>query len=193
MSNPPKIVAFAGSLRRESYNKKLVKIAIAGARQASADVTEIDLRDFPLPIFDEDLEREQGLPENGRKLKDLFIASDGLLIASPEYNSSVTAVFKNTIDWVSRPAAGESPLAGFSGKAAVLMSASPGALGGLRCLVHVRSILSNIGMLVLPQQIAVPKASEAFQESGALRNADQQQAVEGLGTALVELLKKVRG
>jgi NAD(P)H-dependent FMN reductase len=192
MNANPRILAFAGSTRRESFNKKLVKIAAAAARQAGGEVTEIDLRDFTLPVFDEDLEREQGLPENGRKLKDLFIRADGFLISAPEYNSSVTAVFKNSIDWVSRPAAGEPPLAGFMGKTAALMSASPGALGGLRGLVHVRSILGNIGVLVMPQQIAVPNAFEAFQENGTLRNPEQQQGIEKLGGALVDLLKKLR-
>lgn len=192
MSAAPRILAFAGSTRRDSFNKKLVRIAVAGARQAGAEVTEIDLRDFALPVFDEDLEREQGLPENGRKLKELFIGSDGFMISSPEYNSSVTAVLKNTIDWVSRPVPGEAPLAGFNGKSAVLMSASPGALGGLRGLVHLRAILGNIGVLVLPQQLAVPKAFEAFQDDGALRNAEFQKTVEKLGTSLAELLKRLR-
>ena len=137
----PRILGFAGSTRRESFNQKLVQSAAKGAREAGAEVTLIDLKDFPLPPFDQDLEAEQGMPDNGAKLKKLFIDHDGLLIASPEYNSSVTAVLKNTIDWVSRPAPGEPPLVAFKGKVATLMSASPGALGGLRGLVHVRSIL----------------------------------------------------
>src|ERR1035437_1107676 len=130
-----KILAFAGSLRMGSFNKKLVKIAAEGARKAGAEVTLIDLKDFPLPIFDEDLERSAGLPADGRKLKDLFLAHDALLISAPEYNSSISAVLKNTIDWVSRPVPGEAPLGCFDGKVAGLMSASPGALGGLRGLV----------------------------------------------------------
>ena len=146
----PRILAFAGSLRRESFNKKLVPIAAKGARDAGAEVTLIDLADFPLPLFDQDLEARQGMPENGKKLKQLFIDHDGLLIASPEYNSSITAVLKNTIDWVSRPAPDEPSLVAFRSKVATLMSASPGALGGLRRLVHVRSILGNIGVIVLP-------------------------------------------
>ena len=137
----PRILAFAGSTRRESFNKKLVQSAAKGAREAGAEVTLIDLKDFPLPLFDQDLEAEQGMPDNGAKLKKLFIHHDGLLIASPEYNSSVTAVMKNAIDWVSRPAPGEPSLVAFRDKVATLMSASPGALGGLRGLVHVRSIL----------------------------------------------------
>ena len=120
----PRILAFAGSLRRESFNKKLVPIAAKGARDAGAEVTLIGLEDFPLPLFDQDLEARQGMPENGMKLKQLFIDHDGLLIASPEYNSSITAVLKNAIDWVSRPAPGEPSLVAFRSKVATLMSAS---------------------------------------------------------------------
>src|SRR5215831_12688321 len=162
----PRILAFAGCLRGESFNKKLVPIAAKGARDAGAEVMLIDLKDFPLPLFDQDLEAEQGMPENGKKLKQLFIDHDGLLIASPEYNSSITAVLKNAIDWVSRPARGEPSLVAFRGKVATLMSASPGALGGLRGLVHVRSILGNIGVIVLPDQIAVARATRRFGRPG---------------------------
>ena len=188
----PRILAFAGSTRRESFNKKLVAIAAQGAREAGAEVTLIDLKDFPLPLFDQDLEAEQGMPENGKKLKKLFIDHDGLLIASPEYNSSFPAVLKNAIDWVSRPAPGEPSLAAFRGKVATLMSASPGALGGLRGLVHVRSILGNIGVIVLPDQIAVGKAHEAFQPDGSLTDPKQQAGVEGLGKTLASFLAKFK-
>src|SRR5580692_8631770 len=114
----PRILAFAASTRRESFNKKLITVAAQGARKAGAEVTLIDLKDFPLPLYDQDLEAEQGMPENGKKLKKLFIDHDGLLIASPEYNSSLPAVLKNAIDWVSRPAPGEPSLAAFKGKVA---------------------------------------------------------------------------
>src|SRR5262245_41278463 len=106
----PRILAFAGSTRTESYNKRLVRIAAQGARSAGAEVTVIDLRDLPLPLFDEDLEKNEGLPASGRKLKDLFLAHHGLMISSPEYNSSISGVLKNAIDWVSRPVPGEAPL-----------------------------------------------------------------------------------
>src|SRR5260370_14472073 len=98
MAYQPKILAFAGSLRKDSYNKKLVQIAAAGARAAGAEVTYLDLHDLPLPVFDEDLEKADGLPANARRLKDLFLAHHGLLISAPEYNSSITAVLKNAID-----------------------------------------------------------------------------------------------
>jgi NAD(P)H-dependent FMN reductase len=189
----PRILAFAGSTRRESFNKKLVAIAVKGAREAGAEVTLIDLKDFPLPLFDQDLEAEQGMPENGKKLKQLFIDHDGLLIAAPEYNSSITAVLKNTIDWVSRPAPGEPSLVAFRNKIATLMSASPGALGGLRGLVHVRSILGNIGVLVLPDQIAVPKAHEAIAPDGSLKDPKQHAGIEGLGTTLGSFLRRLKG
>jgi len=187
---PPRILAFAGSTRRESFNKKLVQIAVKGAREAGAEVTLIDLKDFPLPLFDQDLEAEQGMPENGSKLKKLFIEHDGLLISSPEYNSSITAVLKNAIDWVSRPVPDEPPLAAFRGKVATLMSASPGALGGLRGLVHVRSILGNIGVIVLPDQVSVPKANEAFLTDGSLTDARKQASIESLGETLALFLIK---
>jgi chromate reductase, NAD(P)H dehydrogenase (quinone) len=188
----PRILSFAGSSRRESFNKKLVSIAVKGARDAGAEVTLIDLKDFPLPLFDQDLEAEQGMPENGKKLKKLFIDHDGLLISSPEYNSSITAVLKNAIDWVSRPAPGEPSLVGFRNKVATLMSASPGALGGLRALVHVRSILGNIGVVVLPEQIAVAKAHEAFNPDGSLKDPKQHAGIEGLGKTLASLLMKIK-
>lgn len=191
MAITPRILAFAGSTRTDSYNKRLVKIAAAGARAAGAEVTLIDLRDFPLPIFDGDLEARDGLPANGRKLKDLFLAHYGLLISAPEYNSSITAVLKNAIDWVSRPVPDEAPLACFDGKVACLMSASPGALGGLRGLVHVRAILGNIKVLVLPDQIAISKANEAFNPDGSLKDPKQQAAVEGLGAQLARVITKL--
>lgn len=188
----PRILAFAGSLRKESFNKKLIKIAADAARRAGADVTHIDLKDYPLPLYDGDIEAASGIPENGLKLKKLFVEHDGLLLSCPEYNSSITAVLKNAIDWVSRPQPGEPNLVAFTGKVATLMSASPGALGGLRGLVHVRSILGNINVIVLPQQLAISKAHEAFDEAGALKDAKMHAGIENLGKDLAEFLKKVK-
>jgi NAD(P)H-dependent FMN reductase len=192
MAATPRILAFAGSTRTESFNKRLIRIAVAGAQAAGAQVTLIDLRDYPLPLFDGDLEAREGLPPNGRKLKDLFLANHGLLMSCPEYNSSITGVWKNTIDWVSRPVPGEAPLNCFDGKVAAIMSASPGALGGLRGLVHVRAILGNIKVLVLPDQVAVTGAGEAFNPDGSLKDPKQHAAVESLGAKLVQLLSKIR-
>lgn len=188
----PKILAFAGSTRTDSYNKKLVQIAVSGAQAAGAEVTFVDLRDIPMPLFDEDLEAQEGLPTNARKLKDLMVTHQGLLIASPEYNSSISAVLKNAIDWVSRPSPGEPPLACFTDKVAAIMSTSPGALGGLRGLVHLRSILGNIKVLVLPDQIVVPKANDAFNSDGSLKDPNQHAAVEKLGSKLSMVLTKLQ-
>ena len=132
------------------------------------------------------------MPEFGQRLKQLFVDHDGFLIASPEYNSSVTAALKNAIDWVSRSAPGEPPLVGFTGKTAALMSASPGALGGLRGLVHLRAILGNINVLVLPSQMAVVRAHEAFNPDGSLKDAKQQAAVEELGRVLATTIAKLK-
>lgn len=193
MTYVPKILAFAGSLRKDSFNKKLVAIAAAGAREAGAEVTVVDLKDFPLPLFDQDFEATQGMPDAGRKLKDLFLKHDGLLIASPEYNSSITAVTKNTIDWVSRATEpGEPGVQAFAGKTAAIIAASPGALGGLRGLVHLRSILGNIQVLVLPDQIAIVKAHEAFADDGSLKEAKQQATVRAIGAKLAQTIAKLK-
>ena len=186
-----KILAFAGSTRTDSFNKKLVKIAASGAREAGAEVTIIDLRDYPMPLFDEDLEKQEGLPSNARKLKDLMLAHQGLLISSPEYNSSLSGVLKNTIDWTSRQSDGEPPSACFKEKVAGLMSTSPGGLGGLRGLVHVRSILENMGVFVIPSQVTISKAHETFGLDGTLKDTKQEQKVKNIGINLYEILLKL--
>ena len=191
MSNTPKILAFSGSTRSGSLHKQLVKIAGNAARNAGAEVTYIDLRDFPLPLYDGDLEAAEGMPENARKLKQIMLEHQGLLIASPEYNSSLSGVLKNMIDWVSRPEGNEPPLAAFADKVAVIMSASPGGLGGIRGLVHLRSILGNIRVIVLPDQYALPNAFQAFNEDGTLKDLKQQQTVEQLGSKLATVLTKL--
>lgn len=193
MAYVPKILAFAGSTRKESFNKKLVKIAADAARAAGAQVTYLDLRDIPMPLYDGDLESEQGLPENAKKFKSMLLAHDGLLISAPEYNSSITGVLKNTIDWASRPVPGETPVDCFAGKVAALMSASPGALGGLRGLVTVRSLISNLRVIVLPNQVAVPKANDAFGPDGKLKDPKQQAGIETLSRDLAGILVKLKG
>ncbi len=189
----PQIVAFAGSLRSGSFNKKLVAIAADAARAVGAEVTLVDLRDLALPLFDEDLETASGLPEGAKTFKALLRASDGFLIASPEYNSSVTAALKNAIDWASRAESDdEPPLAAFRGKSAALCAASPGALGGLRGLVTLRSILGNIGVLVLPDQVVIPTAHDAFDEAGKLKDERKAKQVAQLAGALVDLASKLK-
>ncbi len=182
---------FAGSTRRDSFNKKLARAGGIQVENAGGEVTYVDLRDYPLPLYDGDLEAERGIPEPAQRLKTLFRAHPGLLIASPEYNSSISGVLKNTLDWVSRPADGEPPLVAFRGKVAALTSASPGGFGGMRGLVTVRAILGNIGVLVLPTQISVPKAGEAFAEDGSLLDARLERRLAKLATELVETVGRL--
>jgi chromate reductase len=193
MSNSPKILAFAGSARMGSFNKKLVQIAAQGARKAGAEVTIIDLADLPMPIYNQDLQDAEGFPDTVLTFKSLLKSHQGFLIACPEYNSSITGLLKNAIDWASRSEPGEPPLAlsCFRGKVAAIMSTSPGGLGGLRGLSHVRSILESIGVLVLPDQQAIPGAVNAFDEQGQLTDEKKQQAVEALGSSLANILVKL--
>lgn len=191
MSELPKILTFAGSLRTESYNKKLARVAAAALTGLGTEVTLIDLRDFQMPVYDGDLEAEEGLPENALRLKELFKANDGFWISSPEYNSSIPGALKNTLDWVSRPAGGEAPLEPYTGKVIALSSASPGALGGMRGLVHLRAMLGNIGALVVPTQVSVPRAHEAFTPEGELIDPKVNEAVNRLAQSFVELTSKL--
>jgi NAD(P)H-dependent FMN reductase len=191
MTDKARILAFAGSTRRDSWNKKLIRIAARAAESAGAQVSLVDLADYPMPLYDGDLEQDKGIPENGLAFKRLMHEHDGFLISCPEYNGSITGVLKNTIDWASRQAAGETPLACFKGKVVTLMSASPGRLGGLRGLVHVRAILGNIGCIVLPEQVAVPSAGQAFDDDGELKNEQQNQQVVDLGAGLAGMIPRI--
>ncbi len=191
MTAGPKILAFSGSLRKGSYNQQVVTIAAGGAEAAGAEVTVLNLREIPLPVYDADLEDREGLPGNARTLKELMRSHDGFLISSPENNSTLSAALKNVIDWASRPDGDEPTLACFKDKTAVLMAASPGALGGLRGLSHLRSILASIGVLVLPDQKAIPKVHEALAADGTLSDPGLQHAIEALGARLSGVLAKL--
>jgi NAD(P)H-dependent FMN reductase len=192
MSNV-KILAFAGSARAGSFNKKLIAIAVEAARTAGAEVTLLDFRELPLPLYDGDLEEVKGLPENAKKLKTLMREHDGFLISAPEYNSSITPLLKNAIDWASRSETDDEPaLVCYRGKTAALLSASPGALGGLRGLVHVRSILGNIGVYLLPDQVSIPSAYEAFDDNGKLKDERKARQVANIATGLVEMTRKLK-
>ncbi|WP_374087398.1 NADPH-dependent FMN reductase [Methylomicrobium lacus] len=189
----PKILAFSGSARKNSFNQRLVKIAAQGAEQAGAEVTVINLADFPMPIFNQDDEAEHGIPEAARAFKQLLIAHDGFLIASPEYNSAFSPLLKNAIDWASRREGDEAPLLAYRGKVAAIMAASPGALGGLRGLVFLRLLLSNIGVTVLPEQQAIVQADKALHPDGYLNDAQMQATVLNLGARLVDVARKLQG
>lgn len=180
----PKILAFAGSLRAGSFNKMLAREAARFAREAGAEVTELDLRDYPVPLYDGDLEREEGLPAEVRTLQRLFADHDGFLIASPEYNGMFSGVLKNYIDWLSRPG-DASP---FAGKTAVMLAASPGGWGGIRALPHLRILLSTIGINVLARQLAVPRAGQVFDAEGRIADEGVKKQVQELAALLVDHL-----
>lgn len=191
MSHPPRILAFAGSTRQESFNKRLVAVAAAGAEAAGATCTLIDLRDYPLPIYDADLESRDGLPKNAVALKDAFVSHQGLLIASPEYNGSISALLKNTIDWVSRSMDGGPDLSPFRDKLAVIMAATPGPLGGVRGLAVLRALLGNIGCTVMADQLTIRHAHEAFTTDGGFSDAKQRARAEALGRQLAQWLLRL--
>jgi len=193
MTDQPRILAFAGSARRESHNKKLIRVAATATEAAGGAVTLIDLADFPMPLYDGDLEAADGLPEHAMRLQDLLLAHDALLLAAPEYNSGITPLMKNTIDWVSRSVGGRPGLDCLRGKTTALTSASPGALGGLRGLIHLRYVLQHIGVMVLPDQVAVMKAGDAFDADGRLVDPARQAAIEALAGKLVAATAKMAG
>lgn len=187
----PKILVFAGSTRRDSLNKRLARAAAEAVAKAGGAPTYLDLAELPMPLYDGDLEKSQGLPANAKRFKQLMKEHGGLLIASPEYNSSVSGVLKNAIDWASRQEPGEAALACFEGKVAGLCAASPGALGGLRGLVVLRMLLANIRVLVVPEQLAVAKAHEAFGPDGRLADAKQQASLEAIAARVVGVRSRI--
>jgi chromate reductase, NAD(P)H dehydrogenase (quinone) len=192
MSGTQSILAFAGSTRAASTNKRVLAVAVRAAEEAGATVTVIDLRDYALPLYDGDLEAAEGVPENALRLKTLFKANRGLLIATPEYNTSISGVLKNTIDWVTRPVAGEQFLECFNGKVAALVSATLGPMGGIRSQAHLRQILSGINVTVIPEHWAVPTATgESFDEAGQLRDPTGQAMVRRVGTSLATFLGRL--
>ena len=186
----PRILVFGGSLRVGSFNQKLATLAAEQLRKAGADVKLIALRDYRLPLFDEDLEKAEGMPDNGTKLKQMFTEHEGFLIASPEYNSGYTAALKNTIDWVSRVTSpDEKPLSAFRGKTAAIVSASPGGYGGSRSLAQLRPLLENIHVTVVREQLSVAKANEAFDDQGGLKDPKHNDELAAVCQSLVGKLK----
>ncbi|MCC2616727.1 NAD(P)H-dependent oxidoreductase [Aestuariibacter halophilus] len=187
-----KILAFAGSGRKDSVNKKVVQVAAQGAKEAGAEVTFVELESFDMPIFTEDLEAEKGMHAGGQQFKELLMSHDGFLIASPEYNSSYSALFKNAIDWASRKVGDEKPLQAYKGKVAGIMAASPGALGGMRVLVTLRMLMENLGTLVLPTQKAVGNAFSLFDEQGNCTDEKTEKALKAIGRQVAETCQKLK-
>lgn len=187
------ILILPGSARRDSVNRKLAAVAAELVSEAGADVRLIDPADFRLPLYDQDLEDASGLPAEAQALKKHFLEADAIIFASPEYNSSVTPLMKNFIDWVSRAESDdEAPLAAYKGKVAGLLSASPGALGGLRGLVTLRSILGNIGVLVVPKQFALGGAYGKFDDNGNLTDESAREGVRAVVNEVISVASKLK-
>ncbi len=177
-----KILAFAGSLRGGSFNRKLVAIA-ADALRGQAEVDLLDLREVPMPPFDGDIEARDGLPKGARLFKQRIAAADALLICSPEYNWSIPGTLKNVIDWASRDG---NP---FKGKIAQLMGASPGAYGAVRSALALRQVLSALAVFVLPATVQISRAGEAFDPAGRLIDPRSQAQVEKACGELVRVTR----
>jgi chromate reductase, NAD(P)H dehydrogenase (quinone) len=165
-----KILALSASTRADSYNKKLLLEAADMARKMGATVTVVNLQDYPIPFYNGDLEEKEGMPAKAKQFRQLMIKSDGIIIASPEYNSSIPGMLKNLIDWTSRGEKGGYAPEAYKGKKFAIMSASPGKGGGVRGLVHLRAILVAAGGDVISKQVSIPEAHEAFDASGKLIN-----------------------
>ncbi|MGI8787353.1 MAG: NADPH-dependent FMN reductase [Pyrinomonadaceae bacterium] len=194
MTKKPKILAFAGSLRENSFSKRIVKTAMKGASDAGADVTFVDLRDYPMPIYNADDHEKEGFGENALKFQKLLGESDGFLICSPEYNGSLSGALKNAIDWASRQSDEYKMVEVFKGKVAAIMTESPGAFGGIRCLGHLRGVLSIMFVNVLPSEIAVAKVNSMFDGNNeTMTDEKMKKVLEDLGASLVDMLKKLHG
>ena len=187
MSTPPRILALSGSARRESFNARLLANVVTAVRSAGGEVTVVDLRELALPLYDGDLEDSAGLPAGAQKLVELINSHGGLLIASPEYNSQMTPLLKNAIDWCTR--ADENP---FRGKVAAVVSASPGAFGGIRSMTLARQLLTHLGCHVIPAQCILPAAHKAFGPDGALLEERPRQAVAAVAAELVRVAAALR-
>jgi NAD(P)H-dependent FMN reductase len=180
MASSARILAFSGSARRESLNRKFLAVAVQAVRDAGGEVTLIDLNDYALPLYHGDLEDAAGLPANAAKLIGLIAQHAALLVASPEYNSMFTPLLKNTIDWCTR--ADENP---FTSKVAAVIAASPGALGGIRSLQLAQQLLLKLGCHIVPGQTTLPHAGEAFDAAGGLKDPRALKSVQTLASALV--------
>lgn len=188
------LLAFSGSIRKESCNKKAIALLARAATEAGAQVTTVDLTNYPMPLYDGDLEAKEGLPDNVKKLQKLVAEHDGLLIASPEYNGQPTPLLKNTLDWLSRAEKDnqKSGLKIFEGKVAAIISASPSQMGGVRGLPLTTLLLSNLGLLVIPQQVAIGNCYDNFHEDGNLKDAKLAAAIKNQATSIVKLVNALR-
>ena len=195
MPHTTKLLFMAGSAREASLNKRLARLGVEVAQANGIASTFADLGDYPLPIYDGDLEAKSGVPDNAKKLKALLLVHDGVFIAAPEYNASLAPLLKNALDWVSRNRdEGEPPLHVYKTRVFAIGSASPGAFGGMRGLIALRQTLEmGLGALVLPDQIVVAKATEAFDDQGHLKDKSLMEMYKGLIQKLARAAHIMKG
>jgi NAD(P)H-dependent FMN reductase len=189
----PKVLVFAGSIRSRSHNARLAALATKELALAGADVTRISLLDYPMPLYDGDHEVQSGPPANAVKLKQLMAQHQGVFIASPEYNASITPLLKNAIDWISRVRdRGEPPLAVYKNRVFAIGGASDGAYGAMRSLMALRQVLElGCGALVIPDQIAVMRASEAFDDMDNLKEERLSGMLKRIAQRLTEMAREL--
>jgi chromate reductase, NAD(P)H dehydrogenase (quinone) len=187
----PKILVIAGSLRVGSHNGRLAALAAKELALAEADVTRISLTDYPLPLFDVEMTAEVGPPQHAVQLQRMLEAHHGVFMTSPEYSASVTPLVKNTIDWLSRARGRAEPTyAAFKNKVFAVGAASSGPGGGVRALLALRQILElGCGALVIPEQIAVPHAADAFDDMDNLKDESAAAVLKAMARRLVELAR----
>lgn len=186
-----RLLVIPGSTRTDAFSKKLARAATALATRNGIDATVVDLRDHAMPLYDGDLETASGLPEAAVRLREIVKQHQAVLFATPEYNASLPALLKNTLDWLSRPYAREPGVSVWKGKVAGLLSSSPGALGGLRALVHLRQVLMNLGLLVVTEQFALGNAATAFTPDGGLVDGKAQATVLAIAQRVVHVAARL--
>ena len=195
MPHTTKLLFMAGSAREASLNKRLARLGVYVAQANGIAATFADLGDYPMPIYDGDIEAKSGVPENAKKLKALLLVHDGVFIAAPEYNASLAPLLKNALDWVSRNKdEGEPPLHVFKTRVFAVGSASPGAYGGMRGLIALRQTMElGLSALVLPDQIVVAKAADAFDDHGHLKDKALMEMYKGLIQKLARAAHVIKG
>lgn len=187
-----KLLCIPGSTRTDAFSKRLARAACRLAEAAGVPATCVDLRDYPMPLYDGDLEAANGLPEAAVRLRGLVRQHEVLLVVTAEYNASLPAVLKNTLDWLSRPYAAEPGVSVFRDRVAGILSSSPGALGGLRALVHLRQVLMNLGMLVVTEQFALGNAGSAFDADGGLVDPKHVASVQKVVNRVAHVADRLR-
>ncbi len=186
IAKEPNVLLFSGSTRKDSVNKKLILAAADVAKKEKANVTVIDLKNYPMPLYDGDVESEKGLPQNAEKLRKLMIESQVIVISTPEYNASVSGVLKNAIDWASRAPGAKFSKEAFEGKTFVLLSASPSSAGGVKAKGHLSEIIQVLGGKVYPDSFSLPKGHDAFNQDGKLKDPKKEQQLAKVITGAIK-------